>query len=330
MSFANSFKNGLFDIQERNFNEKAIELFNYQAENNLIYKKYLQLLKTDPQSVTHITQIPFLPIRFFKNHKIVTGNFEYQAVFYSSGTTGNTRSAHYIHDLAFYKRIAVYAFESFYGKLEDKIILALLPGYTENKNSSLICMIDHFIGQTNNLCSGFVLNDFKAIESRIKEAREQGRQIILWGVSFALLDLAEKFPMDLSGVILFETGGMKGRRKEMIREELHDVLKKRLNISTVHSEYGMTELLSQAYSAGEGLFKTPPWMKIMIREPYDPFSVGTGRGSGGLNVVDLGNVDSCAFIETEDLGKVLDDTFFEVIGRLDNSDIRGCNLLYMS
>lgn len=329
MSFSNTFKNGLFEINERNFNEKALDLFNYQAKNNVVYKNYLQLLKTDPASITDISKIPYLPILFFKNQQVITGNDLHEVVFYSSGTTGENRSNHYIKDLSFYNKVAEKIFEKFYGKLSDYVILALLPSYLENKSSSLIYMINHFISKTNSDLSGFVLENSSKIDHKINQARRENKKIILWGVSYALLDLAEHSPMDLSDTIVLETGGMKGRREEMTRENLHRILKEKFNVANIHSEYGMTELLSQGYSKGNGIFEVPAWMKILTREIHDPFSINSGKGRGGINVIDLANVDSCAFIETQDIGMVSENDKFEVLGRFDNSDIRGCNLLYL-
>lgn len=328
MSFSNSFKDELFNITDRNFNEKALELFNYQAKNNLVYKNYLQLLKVNPSSVSSITEIPFLPIQFFKTQKIITDDFSPEVIFYSSGTTGEERSQHYVKDLSFYKSVSRYIFSKFYGPLENFTLLALLPSYLENKSSSLIYMINHFTEESGNVHSGFVLNDFKNIEKKIGEARAGNSRVILWGVSYALLDLAEQYPMDLSDCIVLETGGMKGRRKEMVREDLHQILKENFKAPAIHSEYGMTELLSQAYSAGEGLFSAPSWMKILIRELHDPLALNATLGNGGINIIDLANVDSCAFIETQDVGRLEKNGEFEIRGRFDNSEIRGCNLLY--
>jgi phenylacetate-coenzyme A ligase PaaK-like adenylate-forming protein len=329
MDFVNSFKEGLFNISDRNFNEKAMELFNFQAENNPFYKTYLELLKVNPSSITDITQIPFMPIDFFKTHIVITGGPSYDTIFLSSGTTGQERSKHYVTDLPFYELVTVKIFNFFYGELKDHIILALVPSYLENKNSSLIYMINGFIKKSGSELSGFVLGEMNSLKIRLDECRKRSKKIILFGVSYALLDLAEQFPIDLSDVIVIETGGMKGRRKEILKNELHRILTDKLSLTKVHSEYGMTELLSQAYSAGKGRFKCPPWMKILIREVNDPFLISNEINHGGINIIDLANVNSCAFIETQDLGSASKDGSFEVRGRLDNSDLRGCNLMYI-
>jgi phenylacetate-coenzyme A ligase PaaK-like adenylate-forming protein len=326
MDFAEHFKKGIFHITDRDFNEKALELFRYQAQNNPVYSKFIRSLKKDLFHISSIEFIPFLPIGFFKTQEIKTGHFLHELIFRSSGTTARERSSHFIKDSEFYKIVARKSFETFYGKPQDYTFLALLPSYLENKDSSLIYMINYFIDLSGG-ASRYLSPDFSDFLSSLEEARKLGKKIILWGVTYALLDLAESVPIDLSDITVIETGGMKGRRKEITREELHSFLKERLNLKKVDSEYGMTELLSQAYSKEEGLFSCPPWMKVMIHDLNDPFSqAGQGR-EGIINIIDLANVDSCAFIGTEDLGKTFEKDKFQVRGRMDNSDVRGCNLL---
>jgi phenylacetate-coenzyme A ligase PaaK-like adenylate-forming protein len=328
MQFSNQFKNSLFETNFRNFNEKALELFRFQAQNNEIYKKYLAQLRFDPLQAQTIYQIPFLPIEFYKFHRIISGpEWKEETYFESSGTTGQVRSRHFVKDLKFYKSVAEQIFTSFYGGIEQFVFIAFLPSYRENPHSSLIWMIDDFILKSGDKNSVYV-NEHQKVEEAVNKALKTGKKVILWGVSYALLDLAENFPQDLSRIMVMETGGMKGRGREMTREELHDILKRNLNLSEIHSEYGMTELLSQGYATKNGLFRTPDWLKVFTRELLDPFSISNYSKTGGINVIDLANVDSCAFIETKDFGIVYEDGSFEIKGRIDNSDIRGCNLLY--
>ncbi len=318
----------VFKIDNENqFNKFALDLFNYQAENNPVYHEYLYLLGINTSSVDSYQKIPFLPIEFFKSHKVISGNKDYEKVFYSSGTTGETRSKHYIKNIQLYENSFFTAFRRFYGAIKQYCVLALLPTYLENESSSLVYMVDHLIKKSTHPESGFYLNNIEALASKLKELEASGQKIMLFGVSYALMDLAENFPMQLSNTIIMETGGMKGQRKELTKRELHQFLTKNLGVKNIHSEYGMTELLSQAYSKKDGKFFTPPWMKILIRDMYDPFSFVEKERSGGINIIDLGNIDSCSFIETKDLGKINSDGSFEVLGRFDYSDIRGCNLL---
>jgi phenylacetate-coenzyme A ligase PaaK-like adenylate-forming protein len=330
MDFIQDFKDNLFKTTPDNFNEKALKLFRYQAANNPVYKEYLENLRFDISSPDDISRVPFLPISFFKNHEVLTGNPEIKEIFSSSGTTGSVRSRHLVADPGFYKKISAEIFRKFYGDLKDHIFISLLPSYQENPGSSLIFMINHFMRESAELSPGFISKDISRFPAAIEEARTVKKKIILFGVGFALLDLAAAHDgLDLSDLIMIETGGMKGRREEMTRPELHELLKKSFNLGAVHSEYGMTELLSQAYAKQEGVFETPPWMKIFIRDINDPFSMSNFR-NGGINIVDLANVQSCAFIETEDIGRKLDNNSFEILGRFDNSDVRGCNLLYFN
>jgi phenylacetate-coenzyme A ligase PaaK-like adenylate-forming protein len=320
--------NHIFNISTSlDFEEQALKLFRFQATENPVYKEYMRILKVNPEEITHLKDIPFLPIDFFKSHKIVCGSEKTEKVFYSSGTTGMTRSNHYISNLSVYETSFIKGFELFYGPIADYCFLALLPTYLENESSSLVYMADHLIRMSNHPESGFYLKNTEELISKIKDLEEKGQKTILLGVSYALLDIAEKYPMQLKNTIVMETGGMKGKRKELTRSELHSILKSGFGVKTIHSEYGMTELLSQAYSNGEGTFFCPPWMKVIIRDTYDPFSFLEYGKSGGINIIDLANINSCSFIETKDLGKINSDGSFEVSGRFDNSDIRGCNLL---
>lgn len=306
----------------------ALEIFRYQAASNPVYSEFLKYLGTDIGSVSSIYEIPFLPIEFFRTHKVISGIGEPEKVFGSSGTTGSSTSWHYVTDISLYEKSFREAFRIFYGDPGDYYIAALLPSYAERENSSLIYMMRDLIDNSQNSGGGFFIHDTDLLLSEIGKRKESGLPVFLLGVSFALLDLAEKYSPDFSGVIVMETGGMKGRRKEMTREELYQVLRNGLNVEVIHSEYGMTELLSQAYSKGEGIFNCPPWMRVLIRDTQDPLEIITEPGrSGGINIIDLANINSCSFLSTADLGKMHEDNSFEVLGRFDNSDIRGCNLL---
>src|SRR5450759_1182880 len=322
-------KDTIFKLKdETGFLETALTVFNYQADKNPVYHDFLTQLRKTRSSVKAISDIPFLPVEFFRNHKIITGSLPVEMIFESSGTTGATPGKHYISDLSLYEDSFLKSFRLFYGEPEQFLIAALLPSYTEREGSSLVYMDDNMIKRSRNPHSGFYRNHNEELILTIKKAKEEKQKILLLGVSFALVDLAENQSPDLSGVIVMETGGMKGRRKELTRTELHSILKEKLNISSIHSEYGMTELLSQAYSKGDGIFYCPPWMKIVIRDPQDPLTIyDEPYRTGGINIIDLANINSCSFIATGDLGKVHEDGGFEVLGRFDNSDIRGCNLL---
>ena len=323
-----TFKNQLQNLRPDLFEEQALALFRYQALHNQIYRQYLEYLGVRPHAVGEVQGIPFLPIEFFKSQDIKTGDFRAQVVYQSSGTTQQTRSRHYLPDDTFYKAHARQIFESVYGPVTGYIFLALLPSYLEQGHSSLVAMVDYFVSQSKQDLPGFYLQDLPALLGNIDLARQRGKQIMLFGVTYALLDLAEQVaPGSLSDLIIMETGGMKGRRREMVRQELHAILQASFGVSSIHSEYGMTELLSQAYSQGEGIFEAPQALRILLRDPNDPLTVSTAFKTGGINIIDLANVDSCAFIETKDLGRLHPDGRFEVLGRFDNSDIRGCNLL---
>jgi len=322
-------QNQIFKIKnDKDFSETALKVFEYQYNNNILYHDFIKSLSKSPSEIKTFSEIPFLPVEFFRNHKIITGLRPVEIVFESSGTTGTTPGKHFISDIALYEESFLRSFKLFYGEPEEYLIAALLPSYTERENSSLVYMADNLIKRSRNPASGFYRDNIGELINTIKKSKEEKHKILLLGVSFALLDLAENKAPDLSGVIVMETGGMKGRRKELTRAELHSMLKEKLNITSVHSEYGMTELLSQAYSNGEGLFYCPPWMKIIIRDPLDPLTVYSEPSvTGGINIIDLANINSCSFIATGDLGKLHREGGFEVLGRFDNSDIRGCNLM---
>ena len=335
------------DRNPLNFEKLALDVFKYQYAQNSVYRSYVDCLNKDIKKIDRLEKIPFLPIEFFKTHQIISGNAEPQMVFESSGTTSANTSRHFVSDLPFYELLSRKTFEAFYGPLTDYHIFALLPSYLERNNSSLVYMVQNFIFHSYSQYGGFFLENTVEMVNQMKEAAQDGRKILLIGVTFGLLDLAENESLmrEIRGIsdkiIVMETGGMKGRRKEMVRDELHEVLKVAYGVKAIHSEYGMTELLSQGYSKGEGVFELPQYMKILLREINDPFtylpSFALGephqevkyRGkTGGINVIDLANLDSCAFIETKDLGSFTEDyQMFKVMGRFDNSDIRGCNLM---
>jgi phenylacetate-coenzyme A ligase PaaK-like adenylate-forming protein len=276
-----------------------------------------------------LKEIPFLPIQFFKTHKILSSQNKIENTFSSSGTTGSNTSKHYVSDIAIYEKSFQKAFNQFYDNIEDYVVLALLPSYLEREGSSLIYMVDSFIKQSKHKESGFYLNNLSELNKTLLKLESEGKQTLLIGVSFALLDLADNYTFNLKHTIVMETGGMKGRRKELVRSELHSILKQGFGVDNIHSEYGMTELLSQAYSKGNGIFECPNWMKVFIRDPVDALSIFDFEKTGGINVIDLANVNSCAFIASQDLGKINKDGTFEIVGRFDHSDIRGCNLMVL-
>ena len=318
----------LFSISnQKQFEKIALKTFRYQYENNLVYQEFCDLLHTNVQKVKTLQQIPFLPIQFFKSHTVVSNNEAPQAIFTSSGTTGMTTSQHLVTDVSLYEESYRRGFSQFYGNIENYVVLALLPSYLEREGSSLIYMVEDLIQLSNQPESGFYLNNHDELIEKLIELDSQGQNVILIGVTYALLDLIEKRKFQLQNTIIMETGGMKGKRKEMIREELHQQLCAGFGVSSIHSEYGMTELLSQAYSLGEGIFECPSWMQILIRDTEDTLSYITNGKTGGINVIDLANRNSCSFIATQDLGKKYANGTFEVLGRFDNSDIRGCNLM---
>ncbi len=307
----------------------ALQTFRYQYRNNTTYQEFCKLLGKSESRVEKIEDIPFLPIEFFKSKKIITGNGNAEILFTSSGTTGSQTSKHHVLDVSAYVNSFRNTFEYFYGPITNYCILALLPSYLEREGSSLIYMVEDLIKQSNHPDSGFYLHDTVGLRKKLEILENTGSKILLIGVSFALLDMTEQHPITLKNTIVMETGGMKGRRKEMIREELHAILKKGFGVEKIHSEYGMTELLTQAYSKGDGIFQTPPWMKILIRDTEDPLTLLKVGQTGGINVIDLANINSCSFIATQDLGKIHSDGNFEVLGRFDHSDIRGCNLMVL-
>jgi phenylacetate-coenzyme A ligase PaaK-like adenylate-forming protein len=354
-------KDKIFGVKEEDFGALALEVFNFQQENNPVYKTYLQALKINPQLVQSIDQIPFLPVRFFKSHEVKTTLFpacmaqsdrEPQAVFESSGTSGSINSRHLVKDLSVYEESFTKGFEFFYGPVKGLCIIGLLPSYLERKGSSLVYMADKLISLSEHPQSDFYLDEYEKLFAVLNELEKHQQKTLLIGVTFALLDFAEKYSLPLKHTIVMETGGMKGRRKEMIRQEVHAILKKSFSLEHIHSEYGMTELLSQAYSKGEGIFYCPPWMKILMRDEEDPLNVQSivrSRKSGvrshepgtqltthyspltsltgTINVIDLANIYSCSFIATDDAGKLNEDGSFEVLGRVDGSDLRGCSLM---
>jgi phenylacetate-coenzyme A ligase PaaK-like adenylate-forming protein len=327
MEIFKSLHQRVFSVTSRDFEPLAIDVFNFQYLNNPIYKAYVDYLTVKPELVTDMTQIPFLPIELFKRHEIKTGSWETQSVFESSGTTGVVTSRHHVQDEQMYLQNCKRIFESFYGSIEDYTVLALLPSYLERENSSLVFMAEDFIRMSNDSRSGFFLNDLNNLADLLKSLNEEEKPTLLLGVTFALLDMAECHTLKLDHTIVMETGGMKGRRKEMVRAEVHEQLTEAFGVKSIHSEYGMTELLSQGYSKGEGVFVPGDSMKVLTRDVNDPLLISNDLRSGGLNIIDLANIHSCSFIETKDVGKVHQNGDFEVLGRMDNSDIRGCNLM---
>ena len=322
--------NNIFSIKnEIEFNKKALEVFNHQFKNNKVYRSFCDLLYIHPSDITKIEDIPFLPIQFFKQRKVVSSLDKVDELFTSSGTTGSITSKHYVTDINLYKQSYLNGFHHFYGDIEDYTVLALLPNYLERKGSSLVYMVDDLIRKSKQEESGFYLNNLEDLAKKLTQLNHQHKKVLLIGVSFGLLDLIEKHQFRLTNTIIMETGGMKGRRKELIRNELHQLLSAGFGVEKIHSEYGMTELLSQAYSIGNGIFETPPWMKILTRDTEDALTIQSTGNTGGINVIDLANYNSCSFIATQDLGKTHHNNTFEIIGRFDNSDIRGCNLMVL-
>nr|WP_286941973.1 acyl transferase [Allomuricauda sp.] len=320
--------NKIFEISgEKDFEQTALELFGHQYQNNAVYKTFCDHLRKAPPNVKQLDDIPFLPIEFFKSHQVVSGKKDYALCFESSGTTGAETSKHFVADPSLYKKSFLLGFERCYGRVDELCILALLPSYLERQGSSLVFMVEELIKRTGHPDSGFYLYNHDELHQKLQKLEKTNTKSLLIGVSFALLDFAEKYPQQLKHTTVMETGGMKGRRKELIREELHRLLTTAFGVEKIHSEYGMTELLSQAYSKGNGRFEAPPWMKIVIRDTEDPLHYPIVDKTGGVNVIDLANIDSCAFIATQDLGKTFEDGSFEILGRFDHSDVRGCNLM---
>ena len=312
---------------QKQFEKIALKTFRFQYENNLVYREFCDFLKTEVQKVKSLEQIPFLPIQFFKSHAVVSSTNAAEETFTSSGTTGMATSKHFVTDISLYEESYRKGFSQFYGNIEDYVVLALLPSYLEREGSSLIYMVEDLIQMTNNPESGFYLHNHEELIEKLTRLNNLGQNVILIGVTYALLDLIEKHPFQLQNTIIMETGGMKGQRKEMIREELHEQLCQGFGVTAIHSEYGMTELLSQAYSLGNGVFECPSWMQILVRDTEDALTYVADGKTGGINVIDLANINSCSFIATQDLGKKNPNNSFEVLGRFDNSDIRGCNLM---
>ena len=310
------------------FENLALQVFEYQYKYNAFYRRYCSLIGKELSKISHLLDIPFLPIQFFKSNIIRTNEWTEETIFSSSGTTGAITSQHFVRELDFYKNIARQGFEYFYGSIENYCVLGLLPSYLERGGSSLVAMTDDFIKHSKYSDSGFFLYDYSNLHKILLKNKAENIPTLLIGVSFALLDFVEEFSVDFPELIVMETGGMKGRRREMIRDELHENIKRGFNAQLIHSEYGMTELMSQAYSKGEGIFNTIPTLKVLIRELNDPLSIMTQKERiGVVNVIDLANLDTCSFIATDDLSKVYADGSFSILGRLDNSDVRGCNLM---
>ncbi|WP_298733703.1 acyl transferase [uncultured Chitinophaga sp.] len=317
----------IFTLQGPDIEPAALDLFRYQYRHNALYQAYTDALHIRPETVNGLTDIPFLPIQFFKTHAVTTGSFEPELIFESSGTTQTVNSRHLVKEAALYERSFITAFERFYGPVSDYVVVGLLPSYLERQHSSLVVMVQEMIRRSGHAGSGFYLYEHEKLYAQLQEMEARGQKALLIGVTFGLLDFAEKYSLSLKHTIVMETGGMKGRREEWTRSQVHAFLQERLGVAAVHAEYGMTELLSQAYSYGEGIFNTPPWMKVLLRDENDPFQLFTGKSSGVINVIDLANVYSCAFIATEDIGRLHADGSFEVLGRLDNSALRGCSLM---
>ena len=318
----------IFSISnQKQFEKMALKVFRFQYDNNLVYKQFCQLMKVEKEDVKKLLQIPFLPISFFKSHDVVAHEIEIEVTFTSSGTTGMITSKHQVTDVSYYEESYRQGFSQFYGDIENYVILALLPSYLEREGSSLIYMVQDLIQLSKNENSGFYLHNHTDLIEKLAVLEKEEKNVILIGVTYALLDLIEKQNFNLKNTIIMETGGMKGKRKEMIREELHDQLCRSFGVNAIHSEYGMTELLSQAYSLGNGIFECPNWMQIHIRDTEDALTYIENGKIGGINVIDLANINSCSFIATQDLGKKYDNNTFEILGRFDNSDIRGCNLM---
>lgn len=319
----------IFSVTPGGFQPLALEIFHYQYQYNAVYRSFVGALKIKTSAVDSLEKIPFLPISFFKSEEIKTGEFSPELIFESSGTTGSERSRHFLKDRVLYTKNFIQTFEKNYGPVQEWCIIGLLPSYLERNTSSLVFMVNELIKRSGHPQSGFYLHDHEKLKNVLTELESKNQKTILIGVTFALLDLAEKFPIPLRSTIIMETGGMKGRREEMTRTEVHEILKKAFAKNEIHSEYGMTELLSQAYSKSDGIFNCPSWMKILVRDEEDPFSVKQ-TGIGALNIIDLANVYSCSFIATDDSGKLNEDGSFEVLGRMDGSDLRGCSLMSLS
>jgi phenylacetate-coenzyme A ligase PaaK-like adenylate-forming protein len=329
--FIGDFIRTIYDIRSKEeFDKMALAAFLFQYENNTVYKQYVDLLKVRPEEISKIEQIPFLPVSFFKTHEIVCGSSEYEKLFLSSGTSGESQSRHFVRDLTIYEKNFLAIFERFYGEVQQYKILALLPSYLEREGSSLVYMVDGLIKKSKQKHSGFYLHNLRELTDKLKLLNDSDEKVLLIGIPYALLDLIENYRFSVPKIIVMETGGMKGKRKEMVKEELHKALCDGFDVKQIHSEYGMTELLSQAYSKGNAVFSCPPWMKLMIRDLHAPSFYMDNSRTGGINIIDLANILSCCFIETQDMGISFDDGSFKVTGRIDSAEIRGCNLLINS
>lgn len=320
--------NEIFSVKDRNtFNALALNIFKLQAQNCNVYREYIFHLGIDAEAVNEISKIPFLPISFFKSHSVLCSNEPVEITFSSSGTTGMIQSSHHVTDVKLYEQSYQQAFTQFYGEVTEYCFLALLPSYQQRSGSSLIYMVNDLIEKSSHPQSGYFLYNHEDLLQTLLDLKSKKQKTVLIGVTYALLDFIEQYDIDFPELIVMETGGMKGKRKEMVREELHEQLTRGFGVKTIHSEYGMTELLSQAYALGEGIFTCPGWMQVLIRDTNDPLSLLENGRTGGINVIDLANLHSCSFIATQDLGRINPDKSFEVLGRFDNADIRGCNLL---
>lgn len=327
MSDINSLYERIFSVNPSTFDKLALDIFKVQYEGNKVYSDFVNALGVDAYEVKAVSQIPFLPIEFFKSHEVKTGNWISAQTFESSGTTASKTSQHYVYNIDLYLKSCLLGFKTVYGPVGDYAILALLPSYLERGNSGLVTMVNSLIKHSNSDYSGFYLNELQQLHEQLKKLKQSGQKTILLGVTFALLDFVAEYSMDFPDLIVMETGGMKGRREEMVREDVHRVLKDAFGVNKVHSEYGMTELFSQAYSSGEGIFRPMRTMKVMMRDLNDPLHYPFKGRNGGLNVIDLANVHTCSFIETQDMGQVYENGSFQIKGRIDNSDVRGCNLM---
>lgn len=329
MNFIETHKQDIFSINESNFESKALEVFEFQYRNNAVYRQYVDLVFKKNYKPKTLDCIPFLPISFFKTHKIISTQNEITTIFESSGTTGSQCSKHFVADSDFYNRIASFHFNNLFGAIGGFHFLPLLPSYSERSNSSLVHMVEHFISLSASNFSKYYLNNFEELINKIVLLNDENKVVIVFGVTFALLDWAEKIKYSSAKFHIIETGGMKGRKKEIIREEVHQIFKNAFPNAVLCSEYGMTELLSQAYAINSDEFKSPAWLKILLRDTNDALTLKSTTVRGGINVIDLANIESCCFVETQDLGEILPNGLFKVLGRFDNSDIRGCNLLYV-
>lgn len=327
MVTAQYFKDKVRSLKSDEFEGLALELFHFQARENAVYREFLGHLKIKPQAVNSLEELPYMPIGFFKQRRVSIYDKPAPTIFSSSGTTGQQTSKHHVYDLAFYHESSLANFAYFYGDVANYCVLALLPSYLEREGSSLIFMAQQFVSRSQDADSGFYLHDLKALSKMLSQKQAEGKRVLLLGVTFALLNLAEQFPQKLENVVIMETGGMKGKRKEMLRSQVHGLLSQAFQQKEIHSEYGMTELLSQAYSRGQGRFQCPRQMRVAVREVDDPLSAARHGKTGGLNIIDLANIESCAFLQTEDLGRTFADGSFEVLGRFDHAEIRGCNLM---